>query len=150
MKKVLSVENILRLFKYWPPYLAAGISVRDFNLEKGFIVSQMKISKWNQNYFGTFFGGSLYAMCDPFYVFLLVEKLGKDYIVWDVEAGIKFRKATRQTVHARFEITASQVEAIKLSADNGKTVTPEFETHIYDELGVLIADVTKKLYVKRK
>ena len=70
----LSTETIMKLFKYWPPYLAAGISVREYDFKRGYIVSQMKISSWNKNYFGTMFGGSLYSMCDPFMcLFLLID-----------------------------------------------------------------------------
>lgn len=54
---------------------------------------------------GTHFGGSLYAMCDPFYMWILMENLGKDFIVWDKAATIRFKKPGTGTVNAEFEIS---------------------------------------------
>ena len=140
----------MRLIKYWPPYLAAGISVREFDLDRGLVVSQMKLSKWNANYFGTMFGGSLYAMCDPFYVFILSHRLGRGYYIWDIESKIKFKKATSRPVHARFEISDDEIDRIRQEAETGSKVLPEFRTEIRDADDQLIAEVEKTLYVKRK
>lgn len=140
----------MRFFKYWPPYLASGISVKDFDLDKGYAVSQMKISSWNSNAFGTMFGGSLYSMCDPFYVFILAHKLGTAYYIWDIESNIKFLKATKKPVHARFEVTDDIVSDIKQQAESGEKVTPVFHTKVVDSDGLLIAEVKKTLYVKLK
>ena len=46
----------------------------------------------------THFGGALYAMCDPFFVFIVMMNLGKDYIVWDKSAGITFIKPASGTI----------------------------------------------------
>ena len=75
--------TVMKYFKYWPPFLACGISVKSFDLDAGFVVSQMKLSSWNSNAFGTMFGGALFSMSDPFYVFILAHRLGKDYYIWD-------------------------------------------------------------------
>ena len=92
---MISIKNTLRIISYWPPFLAAGISVKEYDLEKGYIVSKLKRTPFNGNAFGTHFGGSLYAMCDPWYVFLAIHSLGKKYIVWDIEAQIKYKRATK-------------------------------------------------------
>ena len=41
----------------------------------------------NRNYVGTHFGGSLFAMTDPFYMLMMMRNLGPDYIVWDKHRG---------------------------------------------------------------
>lgn len=146
----LKPETVVKYFGLWPPFLAAGISVKDFDLDKGYVVSQMKISPWNANAFGTMYGGSLYSMCDPFYVFILAHKLGRDYYIWDIESNIKFLKATKQPVSARFEVTEDQIEEIKRVAITGEKVTPLFETTIQDSSGKVVATVKKTLYVKAK
>ena len=140
----------MKLFKYWPPFLASGISVKEFDLDQGYVVSQMKISRWNSNAFGTMYGGSLYSMCDPFYIFILAHKLGKGYYIWDIESNIKFLKATKDPVHARFEITEQEFSEIKTKADTGEKVTPVFKSKIFNTRGDLIAEVKKTLYVKAK
>jgi len=42
----------MKLFKYWPPFLASGIPIKEFDLDKGHVVSKLKLSKWNGNAFG--------------------------------------------------------------------------------------------------
>lgn len=142
--------TVMRWFKFWPPYLSSGISVKEFDLDKGYVISQMKQSKWNANAFGTLYGGNLYSMCDPFYVFILAHHLGKSYYIWDIEANIKFLKASRGPVFARFEINLEEIKKIKTEAQSGEKVTPIFQTQIIDGDKNIIAEVTKKLYVKRK
>ena len=146
----LSPKTVMKYFKYWPPYLASGISVKEFDLDEGYVVSQMKLSPWNANFFGTMFGGSLYSMCDPFYVFILAHQLGRDYYIWDIESNIKFLKATKKKVFARFEVTKSELLEIKSKADSGEKVHQVFETRIVDEEGVIIADLKKVIYIKAK
>ena len=41
----------------------------------------MPLRFYKCNYVGTHFGGSLYSTCDPFYMLMLINILGPDYIV---------------------------------------------------------------------
>jgi len=91
------------------------------------MVVQMKKRRYNSNAFGTHFGGSLYAMCDPHYVLLLVALLGPDYMIWDKAATIEFLKPGRGTVTAVFEWSEEQVETETLQksiAEAAPTVPP--------------------------
>ena len=46
-------------------------------------------------------GGSLYAMCDPFFMLILMtEALGDEYIVWDKAAQILFKQPGKSKVRA--------------------------------------------------
>ncbi|HOR95096.1 MAG TPA: DUF4442 domain-containing protein, partial [Spirochaetota bacterium] len=56
------------LINFYPPFLGAGIRIRFDKKNKKVYVS-MKLTWYNRNYVGTHFGGSIYAMCDPFYMF---------------------------------------------------------------------------------
>lgn len=138
----------LKLINLYPPFLGAGIRVR--RTEPGTFEVQMKLRWWNQNYVGTHFGGSLYTLCDPFYMLLLIEALGRDYIVWDKKAEIRFLKPGRGTVQARFHIPEERVEEIRSQvAERGK-VQPRFTVDVVDEEGEAVARVEKLLYVRRK
>ena len=70
---------MLRWINIWPPLLGAGIRVR-WRSNRAVDV-EMKLRSWNRNYVGTHYGGSLYSMTDPFYMLMLMENLGRDYIV---------------------------------------------------------------------
>lgn len=146
----VSPRTILKLISWWPPFMVAGIRVVDFDLERGYVVTRLRVRPWNRNYFGTHFGGSLYAMADPFYVFLLIQRLGRDYYVWDRASEIDFVKATSEDVFARFEVTAEHADEIRRQAASGEKVEPVWETRIETATGEVICHVKKRLYVRRK
>jgi acyl-coenzyme A thioesterase PaaI-like protein len=105
---------------------------------------------FNRNYFGTHFGGSLYAMTDPFFALLIVERLGRDYVVWDAAAEIKFIAATREDVLAEFRIDDILLDELRAAAADGSKVLRWLETEVRTEAGQLVARVRKQLYVRRK
>ena len=71
---------------------------------------EMKLRFWNKNYVGTHFGGSLYAMTDPFFMLMLLDNLGPEYLVWDKAATICFKKPGRGKVRAEFRLSDEQVD----------------------------------------
>ncbi len=140
---------LIRLLNLYPPYLGAGVRVRASPDLCTFDV-RMKLSPLNRNYVGTHFGGSLYTMCDPFYMLILFEQLGRDYIVWDKEATIRFRRPGKGTVRAHFHIPPEKIEEIRAAADRDGKVEPVFTVEVRDDDGEVVAEVEKVLYVRRK
>ena len=80
------------MLNIYPPYWGTGIVVSKVAPDFTEIVVQMKKRFYNRNYVDTHFGGSLYSMVDPFYMLMLINILGKDYVVWDKSAFIDFVK----------------------------------------------------------
>ena len=68
----MKLSTLLKLIRFWPPFLGGGIKVKSFNEDYTELTVQMKLQFWNKNYVGTHFGGSLYSMTDPFYMLLLL------------------------------------------------------------------------------
>ncbi len=99
---------------------------------------------------GTAFGGSLFAMTDPFYMLMLTQNLGPDYVIWDKAADIDFIAPGRGTVRAKFELTAARVAEILAAAAGGEKVLPVFAVEVTDKTGAVIARVNRVLYVRRK
>lgn len=141
---------LLRLMNFWPPYFGAGVRVTHISNDMRSIDVEMKLRFWNQNYVGTQFGGSLYSMVDPFYMLMLIENLGRDYVVWDKSASIRFRKPGQGRVRAQFRLEPSLLETIKSQADTLDKVEPQFEIKIVDDTDEVVAEVQKLLYVSRK
>jgi acyl-coenzyme A thioesterase PaaI-like protein len=139
---------LLRMLSFYPPYIGAGIRVKSSSDLRTFEV-RMKLTFWNRNYLGTQFGGSLYSMCDPFFVLILSAALGRDYIVWDKAATIRFLRPGRGTVKATFHIPQERIDEIRAAADTGK-VEPTFQVKVVDGQGKVVAEVEKLLYVRRK
>jgi acyl-coenzyme A thioesterase PaaI-like protein len=99
---------------------------------------------------GTAFGGSLYAMCDPFFMFILLIQLGEEYVVWDKTASIEFVKPGKGTVYAEFEVSPEQISHIKMAVDRDGKGVFDFPCEVKDGEGKLITRLKKGVYVRRK
>jgi acyl-coenzyme A thioesterase PaaI-like protein len=141
------LRHVLNLY---PPYLGAGIRVRRFSPDMRTIEVEMRLRFWNRNYVGTHFGGSLFSMCDPCYMLMLIENLGRDYVVWDKSASIRFLRPGRGRVSACFHLAAERIEEIRAQADAQGRVEPEFVVEVRDENREVVAEVTKRISVRRK
>ena len=137
-----------RLVNFYPPMLGAGIRSR--SVDERTVDVEMKLTAFNRNIVGVHFGGSLYAMCDPWFMLILMRALGGDYIVWDKAAGIRFVRPGRGTVRAHFHIPQSRVDEIRAAADRDGKVEPTFTVDVLDAQGQVVAQVEKLLYVRRK
>jgi len=143
-------RRLLRLLRFYPPFLGAGIRVRRMTEDLREIDVEMKLRWWNANYVGTHYGGSLYSMADPFYMLMLIDNLGRDYIVWDKSASIGFRKPGRGTVRAEFRLTQQQLDELRAQVDAQGKIEPRFTVQIRDEQGEVVAEVEKLLHIRRK
>ncbi|MGH8765883.1 MAG: DUF4442 domain-containing protein [Burkholderiales bacterium] len=135
---------------WWPPFLGAGIRVRSMAEDFREAIVEMKLGRLNRNYFGTHFGGSLYAMTDPFFAIMLFRNLGDDYLIWDKSGSIEYIAPGRGTVSAHFSLTEQRLAEIRAQAAGGDKVLPDFEVYVKDEAGVVVARVRKVLYVRLK
>jgi len=108
------------------------------------------LSWYNRNYVGTQFGGSLYSMVDPFFMLMLMENLGRHYIVWDKAADIDFIAPGKGTVFARFNIDDTLLDEIRRQTAAGEKYLPQLQVDIHDGAGNLVARVGKTLYVRLK
>ena len=146
----LSMQTILRLMRFYPPYMTSGISVRHFNEDITSITVQMKMHRWNKNYVGTHFGGSLYSMCDPWYMFILIHYFGPKYIIWDKSAHINFVSPGKGTVTATFEVSEQRFREIQENIQDGQKYCPVFETQVVDAENKTVAHLSKELYIRKK
>jgi acyl-coenzyme A thioesterase PaaI-like protein len=137
-----------KLINFYPPLWGAGIRSR--NIDERTVEVEMKLNIFNRNIVGVHFGGSLYAMCDPWFMLILMHLLGEDYIVWDKAASIQFRRPGRGTVKAQFHIPKEREDQIRSEADQNTKIEPTFSVDVVDEQGQIIAQVEKLLYVRRK
>ncbi len=126
----------------YPPYLGAGVRVQHISADFRHVKVRMGLGWYNRNYVGTQFGGSLYSMVDPFFMLMLMENLGRDYIVWDKAASIDFIAPGKGPVFAEFSSmrpcsmrSAGRPRAARIPA------APAGDIH--DGAGTLVARVEK-------
>lgn len=143
-------RHMRHIMNLWPPFLGAGIRVTRLQPDWRAIDVEMKMRFWNANFVGTHYGGSLYSMTDPFYMLMLIENLGRDYIVWDKSASIRFRKPGKGKMRASFRLSEEQIAAIRQQLQTQEKVEPTFTVQVTDEAGELVAEVQKLLHVRKK
>ena len=144
------LKTLIRRINWYPPLLGMGIRVRKTDEHFRRFEVELRPKWYTRNLFGTHFGGSLYTMTDPFYVFILTVNLGREYIVWDQSARIDFLKPAKGTITGIFELDEATIEAIRASVDDAGKGSFDFETTLTDESGVAVAKVEKTVYVRRK
>ena len=143
-------RKLRRGISLYPPYLGAAVRVTRISDDFRNVEVEMPLRFYNRNYFGTHFGGSLYSMCDPFYVLMLANILGPDYIVWDKAAAIRFKRPGKGVMKASFNLTEEKIAEIRAAADTQPKVEPQFQVLVKDSEGNIIAEIDKLLYVKKK
>ena len=134
----------------WPPFLFPGIRVTELSADYRQARVELRMRPWNRNYVGTHFGGSLFAMTDPFWMLLVMHNIGRDYYVWDKAGEIEFVKPGRGTVVAQFHIDDAVLDELRQATADGQKALRWFENEIIDAGGEVVARVRKQLYVKRK
>ena len=134
----------------WPPFAGAGIRVRHIAPDFREFVVEMPLRRRNRNAFGAHFGGSLYAMTDPFFVLMLCRNLGPDYVVWDRSACIDYIAAGRSRVRAVLRLAESDLRAIRRMTENGSKHLHLFHAEVVDAEDLLVARIEKLVYVRRR
>lgn len=146
----MTADKLKRRIRFYLPYLGAGVRVTHVSDDFRTVKVEMPLRFYNKNYVGTHFGGSLYAMCDPFFMLMLINILGPGYIVWDKAAAIRFKKPGKGLVKATFTISEEKIAEIRAAADSQPKVEPEFHVTVTDENGDVVAEIDKLLYVRKK
>jgi acyl-coenzyme A thioesterase PaaI-like protein len=149
VKKALK-RHMCMLMNLWPPFLGAGIRVKELQPDWRRIDVELKLHRWNSNYVGTHYGGSLYSMADPFHMLMLIENLGRDYIVWDKSATIRFRKPGKGAVTATFRLSDEQIEEIRSGLKSTDRIDRDFTIEVKDQSGDIVAEVRKTMLVRKK
>lgn len=139
-----------RLLNIWSPFRGAGIKVRSVSPDFCHVIVDLKAPRWKRNYVGTHFGGTLYAMTDPFYMLMLMRNLGRDYWVWDKTASIDYLTAASGVVTAHFRLSEGQLAEIRAATADGEKHLPEFHIDIVDQSGTVVAKVHRTIYVRLK
>ena len=146
----LSPRGLRRAMNWWPPFLFTGVHVSHIADDWSAASVELRMRPWNRNYVGTHFGGSLFAMTDPFWMILAKERLGKDYYVWDKAAEIEFVKPGKGTLHAEFRLDPHVLDEIRAEAANGQKHLRWMPADVFNAQNEVVARVRKQIYVRLK
>ena len=143
-----------RAFKFimnsWPPYIGAGVHVEEIAADWRKIRVGMKLHWYNKNYVRSHFGGSLFSMTDPFFMLMLMANLGKDYVIWDSSAKIKFIQPGRGKVVTTFLLEEERLNTLREASASGEKLLEKFRVDIVDSNNSPVARVYKTIYIRKK
>ncbi|MEP6607636.1 MAG: DUF4442 domain-containing protein [Burkholderiaceae bacterium] len=146
----LAPQTLRTVMNLWLPFIGAGIRVRHMAPDFRSVTVDMKLRWFNRNYVGTHFGGSLYAMTDPFLMVMLLHALGSEYRVWDKSGSIEYVAPGRGRVWARFDLLEADLEQIRRMTEAGDKHLHLFSVDVKDDEGMVVARVEKVIYVRRR
>jgi hypothetical protein len=137
-------------FNLWPCYRGTGARVRHIAADWSEVRVSLPLSLWTRNYVGTIFGGSMYAAVDPFFMIMLMHRLGPEFMVWDKAATIRFRRPGRSRLTARFTLPPGEEEAIRAALAGAPSVDRTYTVDLVDQAGTVHATVEKVIYLRRR
>src|SRR5262249_14116785 len=103
-----------------------------------------------RNKVGTVYGGSIYSSVDPYYMLLFMQILGKDYVVWDKAASVKFVRPIIEKVRCRFAVTNELIDQVRQKIIEKGEYTFDLPLTYEDSEGSVYAVFTKTVYVASK
>jgi len=134
----------------WPPFVGAGIRVDEISRDFKKVRVSLRDLRFNRNFVGTHFGGSLFAMTDPYFMIMVMHHLGSKFHVWDKGAHIQFIRPGRGTLHATLEIEDHQIAEIKEATQDGQKYERLFEVDVKNSHHQVICRVQKLIYARLK
>jgi hypothetical protein len=137
-------------FNLFPAYRGTGGRVTYIADDFREVRIKVPLSLRTRNAVGTIYGGSMYGAVDPIYMIMLMRLLGREYVVWDKTAFIRFRKPGRNTLRATFLINDRELDAIREATSTGQPVDRTYNVDLVDAEGVVHASVEKVIYVRRR
>ena len=114
------------------------------------IIARLKLRFWNANFVGTQYGGLIFSMTDPFYMIMLIQNLGEEYVVWDKSAHIKYIKPGRTDLTADFHLTEEDLKLIREHIQENGRMEWKRKVEIKDLQGDIVAEVEKVISIKKK
>jgi len=144
-----------QLFKFGfnvsPMYRRSQARITSVSKDIREVKIKLKINWKNRNYMNTIFGGSMFSALDPIPMIQLVNILGKDYVVWDKSAEIKFKKPAKEHLYATFDFTDNEIEDIKKRVIEEDEIVISKITYLKDKNGErTYCEIKKNIYIADK
>ena len=134
-------------FNWFPAYRGTGARITFIAGDWMEVRVRLPLSWRTRNYVGTIFGGSMYGALDPVFMVMLMKVLGRDYVVWDKAATIRFRRPGREPLSATFTISAEDIAQIRESVEASGKTEREFTVDLVSASGVVHASCQKLLSI---
>lgn len=150
MKRKLYIHLYRFLLNLWPCIWSTGGRVIYLKEDFTKLTVRLKLTLRTRNVVGTIFGGSMYASTDPMYMLMLMQILGKDYVVWDKGCTIRFKRPAKKPIYADFEVTPERLNEVTSNVAEKGEHTFSWTVQYKDKDGVVYSEFDKLMYVATK
>ncbi|MES2801228.1 MAG: DUF4442 domain-containing protein [Bdellovibrionota bacterium] len=155
-KESFKSKSFRMAMNWYPMFFATGAKVLFWSGDWSEVQLRLTLNIWTRNYVKTIFGGSMFSATDPFYVIMFMHMLGKDFVVWDKSASIKFKRPGKDPLYALFKITPEILDKViaEVKDDNETTFIAHIQwidkkQNVYAELERTIYIADKKFYKEK-
>lgn len=111
---------------------------------------RLPLARRTRNVVGSIFGGSLFAVTDGVHVAMLMARLGREAIIWDKSASIRYRKPAFHTLYADFVLSDIELQGIRDELDACHEAERSYEVELKDAAGVVHTVVQRVIYIADK
>src|SRR5688572_25362607 len=137
------------LLNFYPPFRGTGAWVTFIAEDWSEMRIKVPLSLRTRNYVGTIFGGSLYAGMDPHFMFMLMHRLGPEYLVWDKAATIRFRRPGRGAVTAVCRMPDEEVAEVRRLLETEPKVDRTYAVDLVAQDGTVCASLEKTVNIRK-
>jgi acyl-coenzyme A thioesterase PaaI-like protein len=137
-------------FNVWPCIWCSGGKVEFIAGDFTELHVSITLNIRTRNRVGTVYGGSIYSSVDPYFMLMFMQILGKDYVVWDKAASVKFVRPILKQVKCRFLITDALVQEVKQHVAAQGEYIFHLPLQYEDEKGAVYAVFNKTIYAADK
>lgn len=137
-------------FNLFPAYRGTGGRVTYIADDFREVRVKLPLNWRTRNYVGTIYGGSIYGAIDPIYMLMLMRILGKEYVVWDKAASVRFKKPGKDTLYVQFWLEQDEIDEIRRLAETERSIDRIFNLELKDKNGVVHAFIEKTIYISKR
>lgn len=150
MSESLRTRLLRFAFNFYPCYRRTGARLAYVARDYSEVRVKLPLNWKTRGYWGTTFGGSMYAAIDPVLLVMLARRLGPDYVVWDKAATIEFKRPGRSTLYARFRIEDTEIAELRYLLEREGKLERTYVIELADRAGTVHAAFTKTLHLRSR
>lgn len=143
--------NLFRMgLNLWPCIRHSGGKVVFLAEDFSKLTVRLPLTWKTRNIVGTIYGGSMCSATDPFFMLMLLEILGPEYVVWDKGDTIRFKRPAKETLTIDFLLPPERVNEVKAVVAEKNEGVFTWTIELKGPTGIVYAEIDKVLYVATK
>lgn len=145
-------KDRLRCWKFnlFPSYRSSGAWITHIAENWQEVSIRLPLNLWTRNYVGTTYCGSMYSAVAPWYMAMLAQTLGPEYLVWDKTVKISFQKPGQSALYAHFSLSDDHLAEIRAELEGKRSTERTYIVELVDAQKVVHAAFEEVVYIRRK